>query len=296
MKCANPTRRRLQVPVTPAAVGPARYRWDHKPSRSQPPDNRKPPKLDGPVHFVGDGAEARTGPPPRHRASPSSAIGGPTPSPYRVPAGRQSLKRGSTRSGAGVAGVDWSLIAQAAWHLLAGMARQSRTLPANLARHASRARILDAVCHDPGKNLARICDELSLSRGTAAYHLYILERVGAVDSLARPHTRHYFPPQVEPALRPALAALRRERSLEVARAVLEQPGLEQRELLTRIGMDRKVWKAYREEFAREGLVVEERAGRRIRYRPTAKLRHLVDPIRLGGAPPEAAAEPAEAVR
>ena len=178
--------------------------------------------------------------------------------------------------------MDGSFLGQAAWNLLGAMVRHAKTLPANVALHLARARILRSVFHGPGKSLAGICDDLALNRGTVAYHLYILERVGAIDSLPRAHTRHFFPPQVEPELQTAFAALRRKRGLEVAAVLLGTPGLEQRELLRRIGMDRKVWAPYRREWAREGLLLEERRGRRIRYHATPKLERLVDVLRSQG--------------
>lgn len=171
--------------------------------------------------------------------------------------------------------LDWTLLAQAVGNLLAGMVRHASTLPENVAQHTSRARILHALRLRPGQNLSRISDDLQIKRQAASYHLYILERAGVVASLERPHTTHFFPPHVARGEHSALAVLRRERGLEVARVLVDEPGIGQAELLERIGMDKKVWKAYRDDFAREGLLLAERADRRIRYRPTPRLERLL---------------------
>lgn len=274
----RPTRGRCPVFLSRNS-GTTRYRSDQKRGRHRSCGDHNWSKPGSNRLLVGDGAKVAF----RHADQrgeqdlPLRSEQRPHSRPLnKVCRGRQTLRARPRLWPLGA--VDWSFLAPAVWNLVAAMARHARTLPANVARHLSRARILDAVLHDPGKNLARICDELALNRGTASYHLYILERAGAISSLATTRDRHYFLPNVAPELRPALATLRRERALEVALALLEAPGLEQRELLSRIGMDRKVWKPYRLELSRQGLLIEERHGRRIRYRATPRLEHLVETL------------------
>jgi len=180
--------------------------------------------------------------------------------------------------------VDWSAIGPAMGNLVLGMAWRKKTRPENVTRHQARARILDALHDEPGKNLARICDELDLRRQAASYHLHILERAGVIQSLERPYTTHFFPSHLRPDDQQGLATLRRERSLEVVHAVRKRPGLRQHELLDLIGMDRKVWRAYRRELTREGLLEEERMGQARRYRATARLERLLDLMRQPGGP------------
>lgn len=184
--------------------------------------------------------------------------------------------------------MDWSLLGQAFWNLLAGMVKRAKTLPENVHKHEGRSRILDVVRHDPGKNLARICDELGMKRGTASYHLYVLERAGAIGSHLAAHTHHFFPPHATPEERAALAVLRRERALEVVNAVIVHPGIVQRDLLVAIGMSRKVFRAYARELTREGLVQEQKAARRRLYVATPKLHRVLELVRgngIGGPPP-----------
>jgi predicted transcriptional regulator len=187
--------------------------------------------------------------------------------------------------------MDWSPLAQAVWNLVAGMTRQTKTRPDRVHRQFWRDRILDTLSRDPGKNLARICDELRVPRGTASYHLYILERAGAIRRLSAPHTTHFFPARMTPEERSGLAVLHRERALEVALKLIDRPGIEQRELLREIGMDLKVFLAYREALAAEGLVEIERHGRRHRCSPTPKLLRLVEALRAREGPPPPGSAP-----
>jgi predicted transcriptional regulator len=181
--------------------------------------------------------------------------------------------------------VDWSFAAQALWNLAAGMVRRSKTLPGNVHKHEARGKILDALRSDPGKNLQALCDDLHLTRGTASYHLYVLERAGAIGSVTTPHTTHFFPSEAGSEERAGLAVLRRERALEVVQQVIDRPGIVQRELLAQIGMSRKVFRDYKRDLLREGLIQEERRDRHCHYAPTSKLVRLLGVLEHDGAEP-----------
>jgi len=187
--------------------------------------------------------------------------------------------------------MDWSLVAQSLWNLLAGMVRRSKTMPENVHKNAHRGRILDALRHDPGKNLQRICDELGMKRGTASYHLYVLERAGAIGRHSSPYTTHFFPRQATEEERTGLTLLRRERAYEVVHKILERPGIRQKELLREIGMSRKVFRAYLQGFEQEGLLLVRSHGSHRHYTPTAKLIKLVDMLGWNGDDPSAANAP-----
>jgi len=185
--------------------------------------------------------------------------------------------------------VDWSFLFSAIWDGLFGGVRQRRTLPENVLQNDSRARILDALQRVPGTTLGALCRDLGLRRGTAAYHLKLLERVGVVGSLSTGHTRHFFPKDASEEERKAFTVLQRERALELVREILSTPGIHQGELLARVGMRRKVFRSYVRQFKAEGLLAEHWNVRRRVYEPTAKLRRLAE--RIGVMTAEVAPRP-----
>lgn len=182
-----------------------------------------------------------------------------------------------------------------------GMVRRTKTRPENLPKHEARGRILRELERDPGARLQELCDRLGLPRGTARYHLDLLERSGILSSLKESGRHHYFPPEATPQEVRSLTVLRRGRAPEILAAVLRQPGIMQRDLLRRIQMHRKVFKSYRRDLVQEELLVELRENRTRHYHATPKLLEFLDrwmppeelhparpglrPPRLGGDPP-----------
>lgn len=118
---------------------------------------------------------------------------------------------------------------------------------------------------------------LGMEWGTIHHHLRILERAGLIRSVFEGRTHRYFPATTKSHEMHSLALLRRARVLTLVRRVVAVPGERQQELLTVIGLSRKVFRSYADRLVALGLLREVRAGRERRYFPTRALERLVNP-------------------
>lgn len=166
-------------------------------------------------------------------------------------------------------------MAQALWNALMGTARQRRTSPENVLGHPTRSRILDLIRRGPGTTMGSLSQGLGIPRGTAAYHLRLLERIGVLDSHWTGHTRHFYAAGASVEDRKGIAALHRQRALEIVHTVRARPGIGQRELLALIGMKRKVFRSYARSLVEAGLLDERRQGRYRVYASTERLERLL---------------------
>jgi predicted transcriptional regulator len=129
-----------------------------------------------------------------------------------------------------------------------------------------RRRIYELVLAEPGISLSELASKSGLSWGATVHHLGVLRRSGLVSSLRHGRHRRWFAPgacdQVE---RVQVAQLRNPVSARVARLVLEQPGLSQKQLAELVGMSPQAvhWHLVRLHGA--GLVDRVRDGREVRH-------------------------------
>lgn len=146
-------------------------------------------------------------------------------------------------------------------------------------RHPVRRGIFDLIRRRPGARLNTIWRAFSTNRGTAQYHLVVLERVGVIQAVREGQATRYFPSGMEMGEIPGLALLLRGRVLEVARAVLREPGISQRRLTRLLPISRKVFREYANRLTALDLLAEVRDAKVKRYFPTPRLHQMVD--RLG---------------
>jgi predicted transcriptional regulator len=150
------------------------------------------------------------------------------------------------------------------------------------ALHPTQRRLLELLDEEPGLNHTEICDELDLARGTVQYHLRELEDGDRIHSVSSGRETHYFRANVSVEEAEKLALVRAGRAMEILKAVREDPGLMQRELLAEIGMTRKVLRGYVDDLADEELVQERAVGRKRRYFPTETYEELEALLDCGG--------------
>lgn len=160
-------------------------------------------------------------------------------------------------------------------------ARQRRTQPENALTHPTRARLLDMLRRDPGTTMGILSQDLGLARGTAAYHLRLLEGIGVVHSHAVGHARFFYPADASAEDRRGIAVLRRRRAIEIVHVVRSHPGIGQSDLLRLIGMKRKVFRSYIRSLVEEGLVAERWQQRHRVYEATGRLEQLLARTALG---------------
>lgn len=161
-----------------------------------------------------------------------------------------------------------------------GMVGRDKTRGDRVLEHPVRRRLLDRLRRRPGVRLHEVWKALGMPRETAEYHLYVLERGGAVKSTPAAGARRFFPAGMREI--DARAVLMIDGAYELAACVARHPGVRQWEIRKRMGWSRKVFRDYAELLAREGLITELREWRDRRYFPTSRLERVLPAVRGGG--------------
>lgn len=186
----------------------------------------------------------------------------------------------------------WDALASIVWILglvtFYAMVRREKTSPARAADHSMRARLVEWIRGRPGIRLSELWRAAGAPRGTIKYHLLVLERAEKIRSVEEPHTSRYFPPDGGPPP-DALSALLAGRILEMAKTLVDRPGLCQKEFADALGLQRKTVRHYATRLLEAKLVDAHRDQFRMRYFPTDRLLEVL-PMVLA-RPPAAAAQP-----
>lgn len=147
----------------------------------------------------------------------------------------------------------------------------SRIAKERLLDHGSRERLLATIRATPGLAVADLAERTALPRNTVTYHLRVLERERLVSSTRNGRNRLFFAPgslekrdQAE-----AMATLRHETSLALARAIGESPGVDQKQLCARVGVSPSLAHWHADRLVASGVVDKRREGRSVRYYPGA---------------------------
>lgn len=141
--------------------------------------------------------------------------------------------------------------------------------------HPLRRRLIDLIRRKPGLRPSKLSDELDANRGTAKYHLIMLERAQLVHAVRAKRVTRYFPADLPPGERPLYALLLRGRVLEVASLIAKNPGISQRELTSTLGLSRKVFRRYADLLVERELLNEVREPHLRRYYATPGLESII---------------------
>jgi DNA-binding transcriptional ArsR family regulator len=141
----------------------------------------------------------------------------------------------------------------------------ARIPPSEALSSEVRRRLYERVRADPGLSLSDLAQRMGLSWGNTVHHLGVLRRSGLVVSLRHGRYRRWFVAGQEPGERAQVAALRNATSARVAKAVLESPGLSQKQLADRLGMTPQAVHWHLVRLAGAGLVRRVRDGRQVRH-------------------------------
>lgn len=170
-----------------------------------------------------------------------------------------------------------------------GMVRTYKTDAEHLLDQPTRKQLDREIRRRPGKNLRGLCESLGLRRGTAEYHVYMMEQGGQIASVRLGRERRFYAIDLEPRFRWLASVLLQGRTLALAQAISADPGAYQKEIAVKLGMSRKVFRGYADRLVSEGLITEERMSRFNRYFPTDLLGYVLQEIEdsagdnIGGA-------------
>jgi DNA-binding MarR family transcriptional regulator len=87
----------------------------------------------------------------------------------------------------------WALLAIIFTSMVVGLAMFYRINSERALDHFTRGRIFGYLQANPGANYTMIRESLRLSNGTAAYHLWVLERLGFVRSVSKGRIKQFYP-------------------------------------------------------------------------------------------------------
>ena len=138
-----------------------------------------------------------------------------------------------------------------------------------------RQRLLDFIRRRPGVRLSTLWRNLGADRGTAKYHLLLLERAHQIDAVRTKRLTRYFPSGTGAEQRVALALLRHGRVREVAQVVAQRPGVAQHEITDALPISRKVFRRYANLLIACKLLQEIREENELHYFATPHLQQVM---------------------
>jgi len=143
--------------------------------------------------------------------------------------------------------------------------------------HPLRARILAAVGQNPGISATELAGQERINAGTLDYHLGILVRDGQLRATKAGRNRLLFLPGASADVN-ALAELSAPGRGDVARTILQEPGLHEAAIADRLHLSRATIHHHLSRLEAAGLVRVER-GVRARCYPTDRLPQVLAPAR-----------------
>lgn len=162
----------------------------------------------------------------------------------------------------------WPLLKWALSSLLAPL--YARVPKERVLDHKGREFVYELVRQEPGVSTNRLAREVPFGWSTLTYHLRVLERNEAIVSLRDGRYRRFFDREsgrFANGRKWVVAALRNPLTLTLARCVLTQPGLTQKELGERQRLAPSTIHWHMERLLDARLVDKRRDGHNVRYLP-----------------------------
>jgi predicted transcriptional regulator len=145
-----------------------------------------------------------------------------------------------------------------------------------VAEHPTRRALLDHLRKHPGTTISELCRAVGAKWGTVQHHLFMLQRAGRVSSVAEGRERNFFPASFTDEEAKKVSILKRGRTMELVRAIVERPGIIQRDLTEGVVMRRKVLRKYVDLLKEENLLEEVPVSRTRQYFPTPELAAVLE--------------------
>lgn len=124
----------------------------------------------------------------------------------------------------------------------------------------TRDRIADRVAESPGVHFRGLVRDLDLAPGQVQYHARRLEATNRVETTELRGRRHFFPPDVAPTERRAIALLRRETARDIVTVLARDGRNRPAEVAASLGIARSTLEHHLDGLVTEGLVTKEYDG------------------------------------
>jgi len=177
-----------------------------------------------------------------------------------------ALASGATLAAAMLVGYYWPRLAYAGTLLVSPL--YSRIGKDEMLEHEVRETLYETVKEDPGIHAHALSEAADVGWGTTVYHLRRLEDSGFVTSEKKGRYRRFFPAGgFQEEHREVLSVLQNETTEAVARAVLDDPGLNQSAICDRVDISPSLASWHLDQLIEADLVDRERRGRTVHYTP-----------------------------
>lgn len=136
----------------------------------------------------------------------------------------------------------------------------------------TRATIFEAIQSDPGLSATDLSKRADCGWGTVVYHLAVLEQNGMVISSRDGRHRRFFPYSgMDFRHKDVFSAIRNETTAAILNAIRDSPGIHQKALRKEVDLAASTVNWHISKLEDADLVVKERDGRKVRYRPGTNL-------------------------
>lgn len=139
-----------------------------------------------------------------------------------------------------------------------------------------RNRLMRLIRRNPGIHASEMCRETGEAWGTVQYHLSLLQRNEMVMSMEAGRTKRFYPPDAAGARLEMVSLLDQGRRGEIARFILENPGMRQVDVCKAVSVSRKTFRASVADLVGAGLVAEHKGLQTNRYFPDDSLAPLLE--------------------
>ena len=137
-----------------------------------------------------------------------------------------------------------------------------RILRSNALNNKNRLSMYNFIKENPGIYFRELISESKINKGTAEYHLKILEMAGLITSLQNKAYKRYFLNDSTFSSREqaVLSVLRESTPRKILVTLLENPGLSHGEIANAVGISRPAVASHMKTMAKNGIVISEYAS------------------------------------
>ncbi len=152
-----------------------------------------------------------------------------------------------------------------------------RIFRSNALENKNRFRIYNFIKENPGVYFRELISRLKINKGTAEYHLKMLELAGLIASLQNKGYKRYFlnGSKFSNSDQAVLSALREDTPKRILVALIKKPGLSQGEIANVIGISRPAVIWHMKTLTKHGIVKSENLSLVLKYRISSEFLPIV---------------------
>lgn len=152
-----------------------------------------------------------------------------------------------------------------------------RIFRSNALENGNRLKMYNFIKENPGIYFRELIAQLKINKGTAEYHLKILELAGLITSLQNKGYKRYFlnDSTFSKSDQAVLSALREDMPGKILVTLLRNPGLSHREIANAIGISRPAVIWHMKTLAKYGIIESEYASITLKHHISSEFLQVV---------------------